>query len=155
MDAKTRPGADCDTANILTTAKLRLKTFRMPNTSNAPIRYNLDRLGNAQTANEYAVTTENRFQVLLDEWDEEASTNHIWNNMETIWKDSADEILGKLRQKRSNAWISNETIHLAAAKRDARKRGDMTEYKRLRKEVQRLIRRDKNSCLENECKALD
>ena len=72
-----------------------------------------------------------RFQVLLDDWDEEASTNHIWNDMETIWKDSADEILGKLRQKRSDAWISSETIHLAADKREARKRGDMTEYKRL------------------------
>ena len=75
--------------------------------------------------------------------------------METIWKDSADEILGKLRKKQGNAWISNETIHLAADKREARKRGDMTEYKRLRNEVQRLIRRDKNSWLENECKALD
>ena len=84
----------------------------------------------------------NRFQVLLDEWDEDASTNHIWNDMETIWKESADEILGKLRQKRSNAWLSNETIHLAADKREARKRGDGTEYKRLRNEVQRLIRRD-------------
>ena len=68
-DAKTRPGADCDTDHILTTAKLRLKTFRMPKTSNAPIRYNLDRFGNAQTANECAVTTDNRFQVLLDEWE--------------------------------------------------------------------------------------
>ena len=52
LDAKTRPGVDCDTDHILTTAKLRLKTFRMPKTSNAPIRYNLDRLGKAQTANE-------------------------------------------------------------------------------------------------------
>ena len=155
MDAKTRPGVDCDTDHILTTAKLRLKTFRMPKTSNAPIRYNLDRLGNAQTANEYAVTTDNRFQVLLDEWDEDASTNHIWNDMETIWKESVDEILGKLRQKRSNAWISNETIHLATDKREARKRGDVTEYKRLRNEVQRLIHRDNNCWLENECKALD
>ena len=119
------------------------------------IRYNVDHLGNAQTVNEYAVTTENHFQVLLDEWDEEASTNHIWNDMETIWKDSAVEILGKLRQKRNNAWISNERIHLAADKREARKRGDMTEYKRLRNEVQRLIPRDKNSWLENECRALD
>ena len=90
MDAKTRPGADCDTDHILTTAKLRLKTFRMPKTSNAPVRCNLDRLGNAQTANEYAVATENRVQALLDEWDEEASTNNIWNDMETIWKYSAD-----------------------------------------------------------------
>ena len=150
MDAKTRPGADCDTDHILTTAKLRLKTFRMPKTSNAPIRYNLDRLGHAQTANEYAVTTENRFQGLLDEWDEEASTNHIWNEMETIRKDSADEILGKLRQKRSNAWISNETIDLAADKSEARKRGDLTDYKRLRNEIQRLMHKDKSSWLENE-----
>ena len=77
---------------------------------------NLDRLGNAQTAIEYAITTDNRFQVLLDEWDEEASTNHIWNDMETIWKDSAGEILVKLRQKRYNDWISNETIHIVAAR---------------------------------------
>ncbi len=72
MGAKTRTGDDCDTDHILTTARPCLKTSRMPKTSNAPIRYNLDRLGNAQTANEYAVNTENRFQVLLDEWDEEA-----------------------------------------------------------------------------------
>ena len=150
--AKTRPGADCVNDHTLTTAKLRWKTFRMPKTSNAPISYNLDRLGNAQTANEYAVTTENRFQVILDEWEEETSTNHVWNDMETIWKVSADEILGKLRKKRSNAWISNETIHHAADKREARKRGEFKEYKRLRNEVQRLIRRDKNSWLENECK---
>ncbi len=94
-------------------------------------------MGNAHTPNEYAVTTDSRFQVLLDEWDEEASTNHIWNDMKTIWKDSADEILGKLRKKQSNAWVSNETIHLAADNREARKRGDMTEYKGLRNEVQR------------------
>ena len=31
----------------------------------------------------------------------------------------------------------------------------LNNYKRLRNEVQRLIRRDKNSWLENECKALD
>ena len=55
----------------------------------------------------------------------------------------------------SEFWISNESIHIAADKRDARKRGDVTEYKRLRHAVQRLIRRDKNSWLENECKALD
>ena len=71
------------------------------------------------------------------------------------WKYSVDDILGKLRQKRSNAWISNETINIAASKREARKRGNVTEYKRLRNEVQRHIRRDKNSWLENECKALD
>ncbi len=75
--------------------------------------------------------------------------------METIWKYSADETLGKLRRKRSNAWISNETIHLAADKIEARKRGDMTEYKRLRNEIQRPIGRYKNSWLENECKALN
>ena len=78
--------------------------------------------------------------MIFDEWDEDASTNHIWNDMETIWKESVDEILGKLRQKRSNAWISNETIHLAADKREARKRGYVNAYKRLRNEVQRLIR---------------
>ena len=54
--------------------------------------------------------------MLLDECDEEASNNHIWNDMETIWKESADEIIGKLRPKRSNAWISNETIRLAATR---------------------------------------
>ena len=101
------------------------------------------------------VTTDKRFQVLLDEWDEEASTNQIGNDMETIWKYSADEIIGKLRKKQRNAWISNGTIHLAADKRETRKRGDITEYKRLRNEVQRLIGRDKNNWLEKECKALD
>ena len=75
--------------------------------------------------------------------------------METIWNESADEILGKLRQKRNNAWTSNDTIHIAGDNREARKTGDMTEYKRLRNEVQRIIRRHKNSWLENECKALD
>ena len=59
--------------------------------------------------------------------------------METVWKDYADELLGKLRQKRTNAWISNETIHLADDKREVRNRGDVLEYKILRNEIQRLI----------------
>ena len=49
--------------------------------------------------------------------------------MEIIWKDSAYEIPGKLRQKRSNAQISNGTIQLAVDKGEAGKRGDMTDYK--------------------------
>ena len=57
LDVKTRAPADCDTDHILTTAQLRLKTSRMAKISNAHIRYNLDRFGNAHTANEYAVTT--------------------------------------------------------------------------------------------------
>ena len=60
LDAKTTTGADFDTDHILTTAKLCLQTFRIPKTSNAPIRYNIDRFGNAQTANEYDVTIDNR-----------------------------------------------------------------------------------------------
>ena len=50
----------------------------------------IDRLENAETAKEYAVTTDTCFQVILYEWDEEASTNHIWNDKETTWKESAD-----------------------------------------------------------------
>ena len=66
--------------------------------------------------------------MLLDEWDETASIHHVLADMETTRKESADEILGKLRQKRNNERISNISIHLAAAKREARKRGDVTEY---------------------------
>ena len=80
--------------------------------------------------------------------------NRNWGKMEEIWIESATEILGEVK-KQKKPWISEEVMDIAAKKREAKKKGDTAEYSRLKREIQRLIRRDKNVWLENECAQID
>ena len=89
LDAKSRPGADCYTDHILTSAKLRIKAFR--NKSNKlPLRFDVDRLRDDEDLrHKYAVDTENRFQVLCEAITEETTPYELWTSMEDTYKDSA------------------------------------------------------------------
>ena len=44
---------------------------------------------------------------------------------------------------------------MAVKKREAKKKGDHIEYNWLKREIQRMIRRDKNAWLEKECAQID
>ena len=44
---------------------------------------------------------------------------------------------------------------MAVKKCEAEKKCDHIEYNRLKREIQRMIRRDKNACLEEECAHID
>ena len=70
---------------------------------------------------------------------------------ETVYLESAEKVLGKKVNKPPKPFVSQEVLQLIDEKRKARKQTRKTEYKRLKREIKKIIRRDKNIWLENEC----
>ena len=66
---------------------------------------------------------------------------------------AAKKTIGKTRSQRQN-WISNDTLVLIGKKREAKAKSS-EEYRRLRTEVQRMLRRDKQSELDKLCSELE
>ena len=75
--------------------------------------------------------------------------------MDDIWIQSATYIIGKAKTQKTKPWISDQVVDMAVQKREAKKKGNHTEYNRLKREIQIIIRRDKNAWLEKECAQID
>ena len=58
-------------------------------------------------------------------------------------------------KNKTKPWISKETIELTEKKRKARIENDRPEYVKLKAEIQKKIRADKRSWLENQCSLID
>ena len=59
--------------------------------------------------------------------------------MEDILIQSATYIIGKAKKQKTKPWIGDQVIDVAVKK----KKGDHTEYNWLKREIQRIILRDK------------
>ena len=155
LDAKSRPGADCYTDHILTSAKLKIKAFR--NKSNKlPLRFDVDRLrDDVDLRHKYAIDTENRFQVLCEAITEETNPNELWTSMENSYKDSAKEIVGFVKKKRRKCWIKEDTLQLVDERRHARAVSNTNRRRELDKQVQQQLRRDKREWLNKQCQEID
>ena len=155
IDAKSRPGADCYTDHILTSAKLRIKAFR--NKSNKlPLSFDVDRLrDDVDLRQKYAIDTENRFQVLCEAITEETTPNELWTSMENSYKDSAKEIVGFVKKKRRKCWIKEDTLQLVDERRHARAVSNTNRRRELHKQVQQQLRRDKREWLNKQCQEID
>ena len=84
----------------------------------------------------FAVETENRFEALLEHWEERSTPNENWGKMEDIWIQSATDIIGKAKKQKRKPWISDQVIDMAVKKREAKKNGDHIEYNWLKREIQ-------------------
>ena len=56
--------------------------------------------------------------------------------------------MGKAKKQKTKPWRSDQVIDIAVKKREAKKIDDHTEYKLLKREIQRMISRDKHAWLE-------
>ena len=150
-NARTRPGVDCDSDHVLVTANVRMKAFKN-DSGTCPVKYDLDKLEDEESKQQYAVETHNRFTVLLSDWRaNESMPDEIWTDMSKAYKDIAAEKVGPKRNKPSKPYITDEVFQLAKDKSQARKNSNKEEYKRLKKEIRAKIRRDKVDWLAREC----
>ena len=63
--------------------------------------------------------------------------------------------MDKAKKQKTNSWRSDQVIDIAVKTREAKKIGDHTECKLLKREIQRMIRRHKHAWLEKECAQID
>ena len=148
---KTYPGADCGTDHNVLVATLKLRFQKTKQLSVK--RLNLEELaGNKRIKYEIEVT--NRFQALEKE-EEEKTPEEMWRNTKNILLETAEQEVGYIKAKRDgNRWISDETITIIEAKREAKPK-DKILYKKLKAETQKRVRQDKKKQLENMCKDIE
>ena len=155
INSKSYPGADCDTDHILVLAKIRMRITKRKEIKSVTKKYNITDLNNTDIATNYAIETHNRFETLLNVISDETPPDTIWEEVKSIYHQTAENTLGKKRKGTKKEWITTNTLKLIDQKREARKKSDRTTYTNLKKEVRKNIRKDKNDWLEKECRSIN
>ena len=74
--------------------------------------------------------------------------------MKKAYLESAENVLGRKERKKSKPYISENVKKLAMEKKKARKENRRLEYKNLKSEIRKQIRKEKREWLERECAKL-
>uniref|UniRef100_H3A382 Reverse transcriptase domain-containing protein n=1 Tax=Latimeria chalumnae TaxID=7897 RepID=H3A382_LATCH len=104
----------------------------------------------------YAVEVKNHFEAL------DLETQHVESGkkMKICLVESAEKTIERVKRCKRKPWISDEVLLLAEKKAKLRKKRHVSEelyeeYKRLKREVQRKCRRDKEEWIAEQCKELE
>ena len=126
--AKTRPGADCGSDNGLLIAKFRLKLKKVGKTTR-PFRYDLN-----QSPCNYTVEGTNRFKGLdlIDRIPEE-----LWMEVHDIIQEAVIKTIPKKKKCKKAKWLTQEALHIAEKRRQAKGKGEKERYTHLNAEFQR------------------
>ena len=127
QSAKTRPGADCSSDHELLIAKFRLKLKKVGRTTR-PFRYDLN-----QISCDCTVEVTNRFKGvdLLDREPEE-----LWTEVHDIVEETGIKIIPKKKKCKKAKWLSEEALHIAVNRREAKSKGEKKRYTHLDAEFQ-------------------
>ncbi|XP_072016996.1 uncharacterized protein [Amphiura filiformis] len=159
LDAKTYPGADCDTDHILLAAKMRVKpTCTKPKRRSGKL--NVKRLNDPTIKAKFKHESEQQFrnEAMNQNTSSETKPESLWVTYKTILTQTAEQTIGRAKRVPKKPWISQEVLDLAEEKSKLRKQSNTPtqkqRYKELRAEIQRRIRRDKTTWLEEQCKQI-
>ena len=117
-----------------------------------PKRLNFEEL-NGPKAELYSLEVNNLFEALGEEQGER-TPEELWKEVKTTLLKSARTTIGYKKKQLQNSWISNETVEMIKAKREANIK-DREKYKELKKEVQKKLREDKQKQIEGMCEKLE
>ena len=151
-NAKTRPGADCNTDPQLLVIDMQVRLKKLNKVIN-PVR-----LDYSSFNNEYNVKVSNSFEPLLKP-DEEKSQNEIWQEGKDTILRVAKSIFPK-KNRTQNRWISNETLEEVENRRKLRAKCIKTDIERTLYAVQnatvkKLIRKDKEKFINEQCQYIE
>ena len=108
-----------------------------------PFRYDLD-----QIPYDYTVEVRNRFKGLdLIE----CLRNYGWKFM-TLYRRQGSRPSPRKRNAKKAKWLSEEALHIAVKRREAKSKGEKKRYIHLNAEFRRIARRDKKAFLSEQYK---
>ena len=145
-DARTLPGADCNSDHQLLSARIRMRLKKLDQPP-PTLRLDFSTLGE-----KYKVDINNKFESLLECETEEIPPNDFWKLGKECLVEVAKQTIQK-RKKIKNDWISEET-RAEIEKRRCLK-GTTDEYKKQNATVQRMMRKDKNQQIDRVCKKIE
>ena len=151
MQCKTRPGADCGSDHQLLVFHIRTKLRSMPK-STMPVRFDLTAI-----PHEYSVEVSYRFTELSSKAIN-AAPDALLSEVEIVLMSSANKCIAQAHsKKRSQAWITPDTIKLIEQRRSLKAKGKLKspEYRTLSKTIRRCLRADRQRQIDGICKDLE
>ena len=109
-----------------------------------PFRYDLN-----QIPYDYTVEVRNRFEGLdlIDRVPDE-----LWTEVHDIVKETGIKTIPMEKKCKKAKWLSEEALHIAVKRREAKSKGEKERYAHLNAEFQIIARRDKKAFLTDQCK---
>lgn len=144
---RTYPGADCNSDHNLLVVTLRGR-FTNQRNNHGMKRFDLNALTGPK--GETYATEVSRHLEALDPPASGWTPDELWAHTKEVLLETAEQVLKPGPRKKQKTWISEATIEKAAAKRRAKSQNPQ-EYKRLKAEVQKMVRCDKKAYNENLC----
>ena len=102
-------GSDASSDHHLLVGKLQLKLKRLGRYVANRVKYDINSLKDPFIAQQFSITTGNKYQALQDMQDLGDTIDAIWDILKRVWTEASEEILGRKKQH-SKAWISKDTI---------------------------------------------
>ena len=151
-NAKTRPGADCNSDHQLLIVDMQFRLKKLP-VSETPLKLDYNSIDEA-----YRVKISNSFEALLVA-EEEKSPNELWEDGKKIILSVAKSNIPK-KKKKKKQWISNETLREVEKRRLLKVKGinnevDKAKYRIQNATIQKMMRKDKDKFINEQCQRIE
>ena len=94
LDVRVMRGADASSDHHLLVGKLQLKLKRSGSCEASRVKYDINSLKDPFIAQQFAITTKNKYQALQDIQDPEDSVDNSWDSLQKVWTEASEEVLG-------------------------------------------------------------
>ena len=78
--------------------------------------------------------------------------DELWNEVRDIVQETEIKTIPMEKKCKKAKWLSEETLHIAVKRREAKSKGKKERYTHLNAEFQRIARREKKAFLSDQCK---
>ena len=77
--------------------------------------------------------------------------DELWNEVRDIVQETGIKTISKKNKSKKAKWLSEEALHIAIKKREAKRKGEKERYTHLNAKLQRIARRDKKTFPSDQC----
>ena len=81
--------------------------------------------------------------------------DELWMEVRDIVEETGSKTIPMEKKCKKAKWLSEEALHIAVKRREAKSKGKKERYTHLNAEFQRIARRDKKAFLCNQCKEIE
>ena len=81
--------------------------------------------------------------------------DELWTEVRDIVQETGIKPIPEKKKYKKSKWLSEETLQIAAKRREVKTKGEKERYTHLNAEFQRITRRDKKAFLSDQCKEIE
>ena len=81
--------------------------------------------------------------------------DELWTEVHDIVQEAGIKTIPKKKKCKKPKWLSEEALHIAVKRREAKSKEEKEIYRHLNAEFQRIARRDKKAFLSDQCKEIE